>query len=126
MASAWGVSWGNAWGNSWGAVSAAAALVGRPIRLRGRYRQHLDEVVCRVANGDIDQVAQEYTQQIIEQAREIAQARTDLEMARRAFKRGKDTAERLALLESAVIEAEENMAEIKDEEEFILILALSI
>lgn len=104
-----------------------SGVIGRKYpRHRGRYKPRYEEVIARINEGDADVIAKEYAQKIIEQAREIASARTDLEIAQRIMKRGKDKVERLAILEARVSQAEDQMAALMDEEELMLVLALAI
>lgn len=99
---------------------------GRARGRRRRYGARHEEIVARVNRADVDTVAKEYAQRIIEQAREIAGARTDLEAARRAATEGAARLRLIQALEARVIEAEEKMEQLKDDEDFIMILAFAV
>lgn len=100
---------------------------GRPVRRRkARYGRKIETLVQKISKGDEKDVAKEYAQHIIEQARQIASARIDLEIAQKMMKAGQDKVSRLAVLEAMVEAAEERMAQISDEEDLILILAMTI
>ena len=108
-----------------GFASASDNLIGKRPR-RGRSRPRFEEIVERVNDGEIDLLSQEYTEQIIEQAKQIARSKTDLEIARKSLKSGEEKIQRLNVLEASVVEAEDRMKQLKDEEDFIIILALAL
>ena len=119
MASAWGSSWGSAWGNAWGSINT---LIGKRPRRRGRSRPRFEELVALAEQGEVDLVAKEYAEQVIEQAQIVASTKVALSRAKSA----KVTTERLIALDAEVQKAEERMKEIRDEEELIIILALAV
>ena len=104
---------------------SAYTVIGRK-RRRGKFHPRYEEIVEQVNDGKIESLAKEYAKKVIEQAREIASARTDLEIAKNMMKKGQEKMARLAVLEARVIEAEERMVQLKEEEDFIVVLALSI
>lgn len=105
----------------------SGVLIGRKYpRRRGRYKPRYEELVQRIIETDPDLVAKEYSRQIIEQARQIASAKTDLEIAKQMMAKGKDKIERLRVFEARVEEAEARMDMLRDEEDMMLILVLAV
>lgn len=102
-------------------------LIGRKYpRRRGRYRPRYEELVTRIVDSDQDLVAKEYSQQIIEQARQIASAKTDLEIAKHMMAKGRDKVEKLKALEARVEEAETRMGMLRDEEDLLMVILLTL
>lgn len=109
----------------WGPGSAA--LISRKYpRRRGRYRPRYEELVTRIVESDPDLIAKEYSQQIIEQARQIASAKTDLEIAKNMMAKGRDKVEKLKALEARVEETETRMEMLRDEEDLLMVILLTL
>ena len=102
-------------------------LIGRKYpRRRRRYSQRFEALVEKIDEVDLEVVAKEYAEKVIQQAREIASARTDLEIAKRMMFKSQEKIDRLSILEARVVEAEERMIQLKDEEDFIMLLAFAV
>lgn len=109
-----------------GGAVVTTTLRGKPIRRRGRSRPRFEEIVDQINEGQLEAVAKQYSEVITKQAQEIASARTDFEIEKQLMKRGKERSERLSILEARIEQAENYMIQLMEEEELIIILALSI
>lgn len=99
-----------------------------PVKARRRrpiYKPRIESIVEKVNEQGIEEVQKTISRELVLQAQELASARTDYEIAK-YMTQGASRSVQLAALEDKVFAAEERMAQIQDEEDFITILALTI